>query len=489
MNDHQRFEDLLNDFLEGELSPEGVSVLQQMLQDPHRLSHATDQYQLHRLLGLRGQGLNEHEDDFVAATMDLLPADSEQFVTEVEATVSKLQARNVIGRKQGNDSVNGLRIGLSTIVLSAALALLLSCWLYYGWRSTTPEIELVEFRGEILLTGDGGKVVQDLAIGHRFLGGTVESVSPDSYCKLRFDDKTTVTISGRTLVTLSQNGQKIVRLRRGNLSADVTPQPIDHPMLVFTEAAELKVLGTEFNVEAMSGATSLVVNEGLVRLKRLTDGKQIEVPARQSVIASLEDQSRLSPIRRETPVTAWQSDLERDSVIGKWISRHWMLGAKLKKAVANGEMTKSAAVRAYKTAASFDDATGSVWAMPSPVGSLIVLSPRRSLEQPVLINANTWIKVCGRTYSQFPMKIGLSVGRPDGGFEGKYSTQILGSEMAAGEEFEIEFPIDRFRDAKNPSRAPTGKELIDWWCITESSSAKYEITRVEITDRKEKNKP
>ncbi len=489
MNDRQRFEDLWNDFLEGEQSPEGVTVLQQMLQDPDRLSQATDQYQLHRLLGLQGQGLNENEDDFVAATMDLLPADPEQFVTEVEATVSKLQVRNVIGRNKGNDSFHRLRIGISTFVLTAAASLLLSCWLYYGWRSTTPEIELVEFRGEILLTGDGGKVVEGLAIGHRFLGGTVESVSPDSYCKLRFDDKTTVTISGRTLLTLSQNGQKIVRLRRGNLSADVAPQPIDHPMLVFTEAAELKVLGTEFNVEATTGATSLVVNEGLVRLKRLTDGKQIEVPARQSVIASLEDESGLSPIRREAPVTAWQSDLNQDAVIGKWVSRHWMLGAKLKKAVANGQMTKSAAVNAYKTAASFDDATGSVWAMPSPVGSLIVLSPRRSLKQPVLLNANTWVKVCGRTFSKFPMKIGLSVGLPDGGFEGKYSTQTPGSEMAAGEDFEIELPIDRFRDAKNPSSAPTGKELIDWWCIAESSSAKYEITRVEITDRKEKAKP
>ena len=71
----------------------------------------------------------------------------------------------------------------------------------------------------------------------------------------------------------------------------------------------------------------------------------------------------------------------------------------------------------------------------------------------------------------------------------KYSTQTPGSEMAAGEDFEIELPIDRFRDAKNPSSAPTGKELIDWWCIAESSSAKYEITRVEITDRKEKAKP
>ena len=48
MNDRQRFEDLWNDFLEGEQSPEGVTVLQQMLQDPDRLSQATDQYQLHR---------------------------------------------------------------------------------------------------------------------------------------------------------------------------------------------------------------------------------------------------------------------------------------------------------------------------------------------------------------------------------------------------------------------------------------------------------
>ena len=54
MNDRQRFDELWNDFLEGELSPERMKELQELLHDPQWIAQATDQYQLHRLLGMNG---------------------------------------------------------------------------------------------------------------------------------------------------------------------------------------------------------------------------------------------------------------------------------------------------------------------------------------------------------------------------------------------------------------------------------------------------
>jgi hypothetical protein len=254
-------------------------------------------------------------------------------------------------------------------------------------------------------------------------------------------------------------------------------------MLVRTPSAELKVLGTQFDVEATSESTRLTVHEGRVRLMRLTDGKQVDVPARQSVMASLEDQNGLSPSQRKAPVTVWRSDLRADLVQGKWFSNLSMQGKKLKIAVRNGEMSMDAARAAFKEAASLDDAAGSVWAAPSPIGSLVVLSPRRSVEPPVLLNANTRVRVRGRVYSQVALEIGLSVGRPDGGFAGKYSTRIPAHEQTVHNgDLEVELPISRFRDEMNLDGSPVGNELIDWWCVAEASSAKVEISSVEVMD-------
>ena len=66
---------------------------------------------------------------------------------------------------------------------------------------------------------------------------------------MQFTDGTIVTLDGLSMLTISEQEQKILRLRRGNLSADVATTA-DHskPMMVYTEAAELRVVGTQFNV-------------------------------------------------------------------------------------------------------------------------------------------------------------------------------------------------------------------------------------------------
>ena len=112
MNDRHRFDELWNDFLEGELSPERMKELQELLHDPQWIAQATDQYQLHRLLGMNGQSLDEEENDFVAATMDLLPADQDQFVSEVGDVVSKLEARSESSGKSRQALFPRLRVGL-----------------------------------------------------------------------------------------------------------------------------------------------------------------------------------------------------------------------------------------------------------------------------------------------------------------------------------------------------------------------------------------
>lgn len=71
----------------------------------------------------------------------------------------------------------------------------------------------------------------------------------------------------------------------GRLSADVAPQPDAKPMILNLSTAVLSMLGTQFEVDAELASTSLNVSEALVRLRRFSDGRVVEVPDRHLVIA------------------------------------------------------------------------------------------------------------------------------------------------------------------------------------------------------------
>ena len=87
------------------------------------------------------------------------------------------------------------------------------------------------------------------------------------------------------MLTFSDDDQKKLHLKAGNLSSNVKPQPAGKPMLIYTRSAMLEVVGTQFEVEAETAATMLNVSEGSVRVTRFSDGNSVDVPARHRVIA------------------------------------------------------------------------------------------------------------------------------------------------------------------------------------------------------------
>jgi ferric-dicitrate binding protein FerR (iron transport regulator) len=90
---------------------------------------------------------------------------------------------------------------------------------------------------------------------------TLESLSADSWGTLEFRDGSIVTISGRSVLTISERERKELHLRHGRLSVSVARQPADRPMFIYTRTAELEVVGTQFNLDAESSRTSLAVND------------------------------------------------------------------------------------------------------------------------------------------------------------------------------------------------------------------------------------
>jgi len=127
--------------------------------------------------------------------------------------------------------------------------------------NSNPEIaSLTKLGGYVRWTGAGGQIEDLLKQGRSLTGGTLETLAPDAWATLVFKDGTAVTILGQSELTISADRQKVLHLPQGYLAAQVTRQPPGNPMLIHTNAAELEVLGTQFNVTADSSQTKLIVN-------------------------------------------------------------------------------------------------------------------------------------------------------------------------------------------------------------------------------------
>lgn len=183
--------------------------------------------------------------------------------------------------------------------------------------------------GEILWTGNGGQVTNELEVGQSLTGGTIEGVSPRSWVELEFLDGSRVTVAGDSRLTFSDFDQKVLYLKEGSVASSVKPQNPESPMLVYTRNAMMEVLGTEFEVESDVETTSLDVTEGKVRFKRKSDGQTVEVPANQRVQSSEGFELSAHPIPDRT--RQWKSNLNQpDGTSGKWLPRTESLPPRLR---------------------------------------------------------------------------------------------------------------------------------------------------------------
>ena len=483
MTSDDRFVDLLNDYLEGELDEGGFTELRQLLEsDDRRLQLAADSYQTHRLLGLVFRDRESETDDFVRETMSRLRSQGDQFVGAV--------MRQLPPERRGTG-----RMPVGKWLAAIAATALLVAGVYFLSSPAVPEIVTIsQLRGAVQWTGEGGQVTLDLAEGRSLCGGTLESLTPDSWVELTFRDGSTVTIPGRSALTISEHEPKELHLQHGRLSARIAIQPVGKPMLVYTPTAELEVVGTQFNVDTEPSATILAVNEGLVRLTRLTDGKVVEVPSQHQTIATIDQQDGFTLTHRNFAVKSWRADLAKDTTCGKWTSALTSLGLELKKAVASGRMTRQEAIAQYRAAANLNDEPGVLYATPWPVkhskhpmkadvSYLVVVSVARGQAGPVVLDAKSRLRIRGRLKSAADVTFGVTTNALGGGFTGKYSVTHTIEIAAIDGNFEIELPVSELRALAvkgNATTSPIGRELVDWWCITANRNAGLAITHVEL---------
>lgn len=321
--------------------------------------------------------------------------------------------------------------------------------------------------GALIWTGDRGEIERDIKVGTELAGGTIEGMAPDSWFELQFHDGSTVMISGTSMLTFADAGQKQLRLREGRLSADVTPQPDGKPMLIHTRTALLSVLGTQFEVEAGLISTALNVSEGKVRIRRLSDGSEVDVPAQHLVIA--DGERDLTPERVPESVSRWASQLHlRGDHYGKWLPSRSDRPASLK------------AIPLVPPNA------------PHVTLYLAGLSVDRPHDSQVVVQAGARFIVRGLMETDAPVYFGIRVSYPNGEFAGMFRGDLSDQQPLAlrdvNGQFEEVYELQNFtldpavHDKRDQLAAmPDGLVLDGVWAFTHASKpAGLVLTEVEL---------
>lgn len=371
---------------------------------------------------------------------------------------------------------------VSLTVLASSLLIIVNVF----WQGTgTSKIgTITELHGSVRWTGQEGIVVTQLQPGDSLTGGTLEVLAADGWASFRFHDGSIVTISGQAEVVLSDRDQKRLLLRRGSFSANVEPQPTNSPMVVQTPAADIQVVGTQFNVMARATETELKVNEGRVNFLRLSDGKVLEVPSGYFAVASLDTDENFVAKALGARATSWNSRFHSNTDVmhGYWKPSLSELQNKLKQAVLKGELSEAEALTKFKESMNINS-VGSVWAKPSKMGCLVWLDVTEEDGKRVLLTETTRIRVNGRVYNSARLEMGVSTYAANDGFSGKYSYEIPIRKLNLSEEGKFEWVVDVDDLLSETGKSAVGFLVHDWWCVTDSNTAKLEIDHVEILEQ------
>lgn len=259
--------------------------------------------------------------------------------------------------------------------------------------------------------------------------GTLLLEGEGASCVLRFHDGTRLTVTGEAELSVAEDRQKRVWLRRGGLIAEVQPQPAGQPLLIETPSARVEVIGTVFSLAAEGDRTTLHVDAGVVRLRRMIDGREISVEPQQHVVVSLDASRELASAATAATPTSRRLDLQtRPAGDGKGI---W---------VAPG-----------------NDEPGRLTSVPCLAGRKADGTPfahygvslRSTGDAPfATVTEHTVIQLRYRMRNAAPIKIMLGVVRPNGrfggNFEAKYSAGAGTTDDAGWTHLEI--PITKFRN-------------------------------------------
>ncbi len=122
-----------------------------------------------------------------------------------------------------------------------------------------------------------GRPARPVAVG--------ETIAGDAPAVVVYPDGTRLFMAAETTITVDGRG-KTLSIARGELFADVTPQPRDEALTFVTPGAEVRVVGTWLSVACQPAATLVTVERGRVQVTRKSD--RWSIPLREGQYASVE---------------------------------------------------------------------------------------------------------------------------------------------------------------------------------------------------------
>jgi ferric-dicitrate binding protein FerR (iron transport regulator) len=292
--------------IEGEAEPADEQRVAEALRANPGLGHVLRaQLEMDALLRQQADPL---PDQFAEAVAERLAADrtAPAFTARIASAVSRRRP------------IWGAGWALAAAIAVAATALL---W----WRVQAPArtlVQLAQVSGLVSWSSDRGDWETGLSDGAQLTGGTLSVEGETSSAMLIFRDGTRVTLTGNAELTFSDDSQKRLRCARGILTASVMPQPRDKPMLVRTATAEIEVLGTVFTIEAEAAVTSVAVQRGAVRVRRIDETRSALIAAEQIAVVDAETEAPITPRQCPSALAQWRASFDTP-VDDRW-SAAWL---------------------------------------------------------------------------------------------------------------------------------------------------------------------
>ena len=297
----ERIDQLLADYFDGHLSVHEAQELARRLEQDAKLRQTfLELYQEHRLLEADLKPSSEAE--FSAAVLAELRADQTDFVHTVmrnldastgaaASRTTRAGARRLRGHRQS--LVERLTPGWlllfprpAWLAIAAGLVLLGCLTLFLALKPEPVRAWVWKTDQEVRV--QRGAQSMPVAPGFILRSGDVLQTAGDASASVTyFGEKTEVNLDAHTALRLiAVRKGKRLELDHGRVEASVTPQRLDHPMILATRQAEATVLGTRFTLEAKTASTWLTVSEGSVTLTRLADRHSARVGLGEWAVAA-----------------------------------------------------------------------------------------------------------------------------------------------------------------------------------------------------------
>ena len=483
MSGDDRFVELWNDYLEGELGESGIAELRALVAaDDRLLKLAADSYQTHRLLGLLADESQARQDAFVRETFSRLPSNDERFVGDLMQRLTNdippeefaadgdadrrlsLRDRTRPFAERKSTFRTALRAWPSAMAIVMLVLLTASAFAFFS--TGKPRVaRVLKVTGSSQFFGSNGKTENGLSTGTFLVAGdTLETRSCDAWVTLDLLEDTTLTIAGHSTLRIlhAEADEKRFELMQGSLWISPGEQRVAQRLLIQTPTATFEAHDAVLNLQTSSSETTVRVHAGSARVTQRLDGRVAEVSAGHQVTASLGGKASFDVIPQPQPIDSWSCHLTKgpEVILGQWLPPTENERARL-------------------------GAAPLLWPIPDrdPVMLYAVaIAAWKSSDRPVLLRADSRLRFRGRTERPQTVRFGFSAQKMYGVFAGKFETDVAPESLGpAGETWEVELPLANFRPL-HPHLASSadGLELTDVYALTIEVDAGLEITHIEL---------